>query len=247
MYMEFTVHIIANHLARDQRRYTGGMIEHYSLHAIKDLTDRFKLTNGVPKGVRPRYNISPTQPAPVIIKNGDATELRTMTWGLLSQGAKNANSIFRYKTFNTKSEKVFAKASRDTAIRHQRCIIPVDGFYMIRSDTRDAYYFTDSAQPVMALGGIYTSWTDTDNVEHYSYSLLTIEANDAMPLPFARMPVLLHSEDETGWLDTAVTGFSDVLRMMRPYEAGVLNHAKVSGDVALAKNDTPDLFVPKQS
>ena len=221
------------------------MIEHYSLHEINKLTDRFGLTNGVPKGVKPRYNISPVQPAPVIVRSGDTTELQMMQWGLVPTGAHDANSVFRYKTFNVKSEKVFTKPLWETAIRQQRCIIPVSGFYMIRNDeNKDVYYFTASEESVMAVAGMYTLWTNPSGTLQRTFALLTIDSNSAMPLPFGRMPVLLNAEDEAGWLNPEVQDFSSLIRIMRPYEGGTLAYRRVSGDVSSAKIDKPALIEP---
>ena len=219
------------------------MIEHYSLHEINKLTDRFGLSNGVPKGVKPKYNISPAQSAPVIIRVNDTTELRMMQWGLLPTGAKDVNSVFRYKTFNVQSEKVFAKPSWDTAVRHQRCIIPVNGFYMIRTGgNKDAYYFTLPEQSLMAIAGIYSTWTDANGIEQQTYAMLTIDSNEAMPLPFSRMPVLLHTDDQVKWIDEATQTFSALVTTMRPYEEGVLQHRKVSSRVSSKKIDMPSLI-----
>ncbi len=228
-------------------RYTEDqMIEHYSLHEINKLTDRFGLTDGVPKGVKPRYNISPVQPAPVISKNDGKTELRMMNWGLVPQGAKDANSVFRYKTFNTKSENVFSKPVWETAVRQQRCIIPVNGFYMVRSggDNKDAYYFTSGDESLLGLAGMYTTWTDPNGEQQQTYTLLTIEANKVMPLPFGRIPVILHGDDEARWLDTTIQDFSSLVSVMRPYEGATLAYRRASDDVNSAKIDAPHLIEP---
>lgn len=221
------------------------MIEHYALHEINKLTDRFGLTNGVPKGVKPRYNITPTQPSPVIIKTGEETELRMMQWGLVPTGANDANSVFRYKTFNVKSEKVFTKPTWDVAVRQQRCIIPVGGFYMIRNDeNKDTYYFTSADQSLMAVAGIYTLWTNPSGVEQHTFAMLTIDSNTAMPLPFGRMPLLLNADDEAGWIDSGVEDFSSLIRFMRPYEGDTMAYRRVSGDVASTKIDKSILIEP---
>jgi putative SOS response-associated peptidase YedK len=224
------------------------MIDHYSLYEINALTDRFRLTNGVPKGVRPRYNICPTQNVPVVILGNDgSTELSRMQWGLVSSGAKDANSVFRYKTFNVKSEKVFSKPSWDVAVRKQRCLIPMNGFYMIRSgEGNDAYYFTSAEQSVMTAAGIYTTWTDPSGVDRQTFAMLTIESNDAMPLPFGRMPVLVHTADERAWADQSVQDFSALVTMMRPFEGPALKYRKVSSDVSSTKIDTPALVESKR-
>jgi putative SOS response-associated peptidase YedK len=218
------------------------MIEHYALHEIQKLTDRFNLASGVPKGVKPRYNISPTQLAPVILQRGGETVLSMMGWGLVSQGAKDSHSVFRYKTFNVKSEKVFSKPVWDNAVHTQRCIIPANGFYMIRRDTGEGYYFTLPSQPLMALAGIYSTWTDSNSVERNMYTLLTIDSNEAMPLPYARMPVILHRADEINWINADMSDFSTLISSMRPYTEGTLEYRKVVDSAALLKSDVPDLL-----
>ncbi len=220
------------------------MTEHYALYGIKDLTDRFGLTDGLPKGVKLRYNISPTQSAAVIVHDDDKTELRMMKWGLVPQGAKDMSSVFRYKTFNTQSEKIFSKPARAEAVRHRRCIVPANGFYLwlAEAGSKDAYYFSSSDSPLLGLAGIYSTWTDSLGLEQQTFTMLTIEANQAVPLPFKRMPVILHAEDEKKWLNTEVSDFSSLTKMMRPYEATPLSYHQVSADIASAKVDTPRLI-----
>lgn len=218
------------------------MIDHYALFGIDKLTDRFGLSDGVPKGVKPSYNITPTNMAPVIVQSEAKVHIRKMNWGLVSSGAKDLNSVFRYKTHTVQSEKVFSKASWDTAIRTQRCIIPANGFYMIRRDTNEAYYFTQSDEQLLALAGFYTITLDSAGAEVTTFTLLTIESNDAMPLPFGRMPVILHQADEKTWIDPLVNGFSDVISGMRPYEGAPLSYRKVSSQVASSKIDKADLL-----
>lgn len=224
------------------------MIERYAIYEIHNLTDRFGLTDGVPKGVKPRYNVSPTQAAPVVVSADGKVELRMMNWGLVPQGAKDANSVFRYKTFNVKSEKVFSKPGWDAAVRRSRCIIPANGFYMRRRDggSDDTYYFTSSDGALLPLAGFYTAWTTPAGDTQQTFALLTIEANRAMPLPFGRMPVILHAEDEAAWISPQTQDFSTLVSNTRPYEGATLAYGKVSGDVASAKIDAPYLIAPSE-
>lgn len=219
------------------------MIEHYAMYDTKYLSDRFGLTDGVPKGVKPRFNVSPNQAAPVIVKADDKMQLRMMKWGIVPGGAKDVNSIFRYKTFNTKSEQVFSKPVWENAIRQQRCIIAANGFYMIRSGGfSDAYYFSSTSQPLLGLAGMYTLWTDPSGNDHQMFTLLTIESNNTMPLPFKRMPVIIHSQDEAKWLDQSVHDFSSLVTMMRPFEGNPLEYRKASSSVMSTKNDSENLI-----
>lgn len=216
------------------------MIDHYTLHDIAKLTDRFGLSAGVPKGVKPRYNIAPTELAPAIVSREGSPELRMMQWGLVPQNAKDANSVFRYKTFNVKSEKVFSKPSWYKAVRKQRCIIPANGFFMQRSDDGhdETYYFSASDDSILSLAGFYTEWVTPEGSTVHTYTLLTIEANEAMPLPFGRMPVILHTDDEAAWLNIGKQEFSTLVTCMRPYEGAVLSYRKVAVSSSGSKADS---------
>lgn len=219
------------------------MIDHLALYEIEKLTDRFGLHAGVPKGVRPRYNIVPASMASVVIQGGGGPELVPMRWGLVTEGAKDFNAIFRYKTFNIVAEKIFSKPTWDKAVHERRCIIPVNGFYLIRNnDTDGAYYFSKPDGALMALAGIYTPGSDANDPSQRTFSLLTTEADPTMPLPFKRMPLVLRSENESIWTDATITDLSSIVRAMNPYDGAPLTYRKVSGDVRSLKSDSKDLI-----
>jgi putative SOS response-associated peptidase YedK len=219
------------------------MIDRYALYDIQNLTDRYALQDGVPKGTKPRYSITPTQLAPVVISEQSHNRLTAMSFGLVPQTASDANSVFRYKTFSVKSEKVFSKPSWETAVRTKRCIVPANGFFMQRKkeDGGDSYYFSSGSNELLSMAGMYTEWTKPDGSTVHTFAVLTIESNDVMPLPFGRMPVLLHAEDESMWLDESVQDFSSIIACMRPYEGNPLNYTEVTKDTSLIKSDSSKL------
>jgi putative SOS response-associated peptidase YedK len=222
------------------------MIDRYSLYDIQNLTDRYGLQDGVPKGTKPRFSIAPTQMAPVVVGIQSRSQLVSMSFGLVPQTASDANSVFRYKTFNVKSEKVFSKPSWETAVRTKRCIVPANGFFMQRKkeDGGDSYYFSSGTKELLSMAGIYVEWTKPDGSTVPTFAVLTIESNDAMPLPFGRMPVLLHAEDESTWLDESVQDFSSIIACMRPYEGNPLSYTKVTNDTLIIKSDSSKLVEP---
>src|SRR5687768_5163397 len=150
------------------------MISRYSLYTIADLRDRFTLTDGLPKGIRPHYNIHPTLQAPVIMHKDGHAVVEQMNWGLTPKGTKNAHSVFRYKTYNVPSEKILAKHSWETAVRHSRCLVPANGFYYLagQGDEKRAYYFQLKDAPLFAFAGVYSRWVDS-GVPHSTYSIIT--------------------------------------------------------------------------
>ena len=219
------------------------MISRYALYDIAKLTDRFNLTQGLPKGVKPSYNISPTTSAPIIVTSEGARVVKLMKWGLVAKGAKDTNSVFRYKTYNTPLESIFSRHSSEQAIRERRCLIPANGFYELsRSGEKRAFYTHPSGKSLLAFAGVYSSWQDPEGTIHDTFSIITTRANDDMPDPEMRMPVIIRPEDEERWLDPSATSTNDFYSALRPYASGELTAYEVSPDVHSPKLNQPRLI-----
>jgi len=221
------------------------MSSRYTLFKINNLRERFHLDRMAE--LNRSYNISPTQTAPVIVNRDGKPTLELMKWGFIPKGAKDTNSVFRYKTFNAKSEGIFSKASYSEAIRHSRCLVPANGFYEWQqsADGKKPYYIRSQDQELFSFAGIYSSWTDPAGKEWGTYSIITIEANDEMSAIHDRMPIILQPEDESRWLEP-----SDDLNMlydlMRPYLDGKLTVEPVGDDINGTKIDNPRLITSIQ-
>ena len=219
------------------------MISRYALYSIAELSKRFSIAAGLPKGVKPHYNNSPTITAPVIVSEAGAPVVKLMTWGLLPKGAKDTNSVFRYKTYNIPSEKIFFKHSWELAVRESRCLVPANGFYELNEGgEKRAFYAELKDKSLFSFAGIYNSWQDAEGVEHGSFSILTIEPTSDMPDPRMRMPVIISREDEARWLDPAVFDISSIRNMLRPNPSDLLNVYEVSPAVHSPKPNQPGLI-----
>ena len=77
----------------------------------------------------PRFNIAPTQLAPVIRQHPKepVRQISTMRWGLIPHWAKDPS--IATGTINAKSETAATKPAFCDPLRLRRCLIPVDGFY----------------------------------------------------------------------------------------------------------------------
>jgi putative SOS response-associated peptidase YedK len=219
------------------------MISRYSLYTTADLRDRFVLANGLPKGIKPHYNIHPTMQAPVIISQNDHPVAQQMGWGLVPKGAKDTNSVFRYKTYNVPSEKILAKHSWETAVRHSRCLVPANGFYQLlgQGNEKTAYYAQLKDTTLLAFAGIYSTW-ESDGVTHSTYSVITSDTPYALRHLGDRMPIILSQNEEARWLDTAITDATALFDMLRPIASEQLHIANVSADIHSLKIDTPKLI-----
>jgi len=78
---------------------------------------------------RPRFNIAPTQPVPVIRQHPKepVRQFSLMRWGLIPHWAKDAS--IATCTINAKSETAATKPAFRDALKCHRCLIPADGFY----------------------------------------------------------------------------------------------------------------------
>jgi putative SOS response-associated peptidase YedK len=221
------------------------MISRYSLYTTANLRDRFALASGLPKGVKPHYNIHPTRQASVIIKQNDRVVVEQMGWGLVPKGARDTNSVFRYKTYNVPSEKILTKHSWEAAVRHSRCLVPANGFYQLvgQGDEKRAYYVRLKDTSLFALAGLYSTWDD-NGAAHSTYSIITSEAPASLRHIGGRMPIILSRSEERRWLDVSVTDANALFDMLRPISSEQVLITEVGVDIHSLKIDTPKLIAP---
>jgi len=219
------------------------MISRYALYDIAELSNRFQIPGGLPKGVKPHYNNSPTVSAPVIVSDDGVREVKLMKWGLVPKGAKDTNAVFRYKTYNIPSETIFSRHSWELAVRERRCLVPANGFYELNtSGKKRAFYAERNDKSLMTFAGVYSSWEDPEGVVYGTYSVITTEANDDMPDSRMRTPVIIKPEDESRWLDPAVSDATSLYDMLRPNSSGQLNVYEVSPAVHSPKSNGSELI-----
>ena len=193
------------------------MTSSYALLDTAKLSVRFNLSKGLPKGVKPFQTIKPTTEAPVIIEQNGERYVELMKWGLIAKGAKDTNSVFRYKTYNVPSEKIFSKHSWETAVRTTRCLVPVNGFYGSSS------YIHAADNSLLTLAGMYTRWEDSQHKTWGTFSILTTDAHNDILEASERMPLILATQDEARWLDASITDANAIYDMMRPSSNDLLS------------------------
>jgi putative SOS response-associated peptidase YedK len=221
------------------------MTSRYALYDIAELSGRFTITEGLPKGVKLHYNNSPTKSAPVIINDNGTAVVKLMKWGFVPKGAKDTNAVFRYKTYNIPSEKIFSRHSWESAVRERRCLVPANGFYELnRSGKKRAYYATLKDESLFAFAGVYSSWQDPEGTTHGIFSVITTEANSDMPDARMRMPIVIKREDEARWLDPTISDANSLYDMLRPNPSGIMKVYEVSPAVHSPKPDSPELIQP---
>jgi len=220
------------------------MSSQYALYEINKISARFAPEAGVPKGVKPHYNITPAQSVVVIVSRDGVRQIETMKWGFIPAGAKDNNSIFRYKTHNARSEDVFDKPTWSRAIRERRCLIPANGFYEFKAteNGKNAFYIRPADQQIFAFAGIYGTWTDPNGVTFGMCSIITTISDADDDMTPSRLPVIVRPEDEADWLNPTASDMNSIYKIMKPYTPSQLSIIRVSEDVKSSKIDKPYLI-----
>ncbi len=223
------------------------MSSQYALFEIDKISKRFAPESGVPKGVKPHYNISPAQTVVAIVNRGGVKTIEKMKWGFIPSGAQDTNSIFRYKTYNARSEGIFDKPTWSRAIREQRCLIPANGFFEWKNleTGKTPYYIQTADQSLFAFAGVYSTWTDPAGIVWGMCAIITTTSDTDNEMVPVRLPVIVRPEDEADWLNPAVGDMNSIYKILKPLTPEQLKIYRVSDDIKSSKIDKPYLIERK--
>ena len=128
---------------------------------------------------------------------------------------------------NARAETLFEKWPWRMLWQHNRCIIPVTGFFephRLPNGKAQYYYTTLKDQEIFSIAGLWDEWTNPQTGEKVlSFVLITTDANAMMRKihnggsnPF-RMPKILTSEQERLWLDPTIASKEAVTDLLTVY------------------------------
>jgi putative SOS response-associated peptidase YedK len=193
--------------------------------------------------VAPRFNVAPTQLAPVITsEHPDVVSM--FRWGLVPSWSKDIS--VGSKMINARAEGIEDKPSFRTALRRKRCLVPATGLYEWRADPggKTPMYIHLLDQPVFALAGLWEVWRDAEGRDLRTFTIITTAANAFMESLHTRMPVILHREDHARWLDTSDVPLPALLDLLRGYEPDRMRAYEVSRAVNRPAVDDKSLIEP---
>ncbi len=194
---------------------------------------------------KPRYNIAPSQRAPVIITERGIPVLREMRWGLVPSWATDPKIGF--SLVNARSESVATKPAFRGAFRHRRCLVPADGFYEWQTvgKSKQPWRFVRPDRQLFAFAGLWECWTDPLRSGEIleTFSLLTTVPNETVLPVHDRMPVILENDGIGPWLEPS-TSIQVLEGLLRSYPTAHLIRYPVSDRVGNPRNDGPDCIDP---
>ena len=187
-----------------------------------------------------RYNIAPTQLAPVArLSASGSRELRMLRWGLVPSWARDATRAARL--INARSETVAEKPSYRDAYRARRCLVPADGFYEWRRSGRSRLpiHFQREGGLPFAFAGLWERWSSPeDGSDLETFTVLTTAANDLVGQVHDRMPVILTEGALDRWMDPSASE-RELAGLLRPYPSSKMERWEVSIRVNAVGNDDP--------
>lgn len=201
-----------------------------------------------PLGLKPNYNLAPTQLSPVVlVKDGDRS-ISLFRWGLIPFWAKDLKSASKYSLINARGEEIAEKRSYKDAFQKRRCIVPLSGFFeWQRVSPKDKTPFAIHLKnaPIMSVAGVWEQWkSDTTGEIVDSFSIVTTDANSFMSRIHDRMPVILPPEKEAEWLDPENRDVPKLLELLRPSADDALDAYRISTAVNSPRNNAPAVLEP---
>lgn len=216
------------------------MCGRFALQSVpKQILDEFVI---IPPPILPRYNIAPTQKAPVVFTGGNGKPIMDeLRWGLIPSWAKDVSTSVR--AINARAETIAEKPTFRDAFKKRRCLVPATGFYEWKREgkTKTPYYFTSRSR-ALVFAGLWERWTDGD-VSILSFTIITTEANSLMAPIHNRMPVILKHDDWRAWLDPMEYDRAHLQSLLLPaddealecWEVGpYVNNARHEGEQCIA-------------
>ncbi len=190
----------------------------------------------------PRYNIAPTQLAPVVRQHPKEPrrDVSLLRWGLIPSWAKD-HSIGA-QMINARSETAALKPAFRDALASRRCLVLADGFYEWKraAGTRQPYCFEVREGELFAFAGVWDRWKDPNGQWIRTFSILTTTANTVTSSVHDRMPVILERDNYDFWLDPGMKKVDAVCELLKPHNAQSMRFYPVSTRVNHVVNDDPE-------
>lgn len=203
---------------------------------LNTLIDAFGLQNT--STFQGSYNVAPTHRIPAIREHDLQRTLDTLRWGLIPHWAKDKSIGSRM--INARMETLQDKPSFKKPFKHQRCIIPADGFYEWKREGKgkQPFYIHRADNKPLTFAGLWEHWVDKQTGEIVdSCTVIITAANPMIKEIHDRMPVVMDYEKASEWIKSDNVD-PDMLTDLLTHPGAVeLDMYPVSDYVNSVKND----------
>ncbi len=150
----------------------------------------------------PRFNLAPSQDAPVVLAREGKRSLSLFRWGLIPSWAKDAK--IGGQMINARCETVAEKPSFRASFAKRRCLVLADGFYewkQVAPNLKWPMRIVLKSREPFAFAGLWDEWRSPEGKPVRTFTILTTAASESMKELHDRVPVILNREYEPLWLD----------------------------------------------
>jgi putative SOS response-associated peptidase YedK len=193
----------------------------------------------------PRYNIAPTQLAPIVREDDGERQLTFMRWGLVPKWAKDI--VIGSRMINARAETLLEKASFRRPFLTQRCLVPAGGFYEWRKEgaLKQPFLIRRRDKAPIAFAGLWDTWQDpmhkgSKKQPMETFTIITTAANSLIRPIHERMPLILSPADFDAWLSPG----EPPMELLDAREAPELEAVPVSSWVNLPRHDDVKCMEP---
>ncbi|NVB83768.1 MAG: SOS response-associated peptidase [Kofleriaceae bacterium] len=196
---------------------------------------------------KPRFNVAPTQDAPVVVLKEGTRLVEMMRWGLVPFWAAK-NDAKPPLMINARVEGIEKKPVFRDALERKRCLVPADGFFEWlktgtgKKQTKTPMYIHPRDHRFFAFAGLWARAKFPDG-ELHSFTILTGPPNELVAPIHDRMPVILARDAWNRWLDPSLERKDAMELLGVPSDEG-WQAEPVSKLVNSANNDAPELIEP---
>lgn len=173
-------------------------------------------------------NLAPRQPVSAIRFEQGKYRLQPLFWGLTPPWLK----VLDHAPHCARAETLKTRAMFNDAFSARRCVIPVSGFYVWKTQLRSKqpYLVTHVARTPLLLGALWCRYHTTLTTFTDSTALISVPANACLSSLTDRLPVMIAPEALTRWLNPT-TELTDLEALLTPAPLELLGAFPVSKHV----------------
>ena len=192
----------------------------------------------------PRFNLAPTQAAPVVVRGGERAELALARWGLSRKGEARSH-------INARLETAPSLATFAEAFVERRCLVPADGFYEWSRASGQPHWFSVPGRAGLCFAGLWQegSWEPAPaprgiapSMLERAFCILTTRARPPVEAVHNRMPVILAPSTYGLWLGQGELAEHDLEELAAARSELELERRPVSTRVNRVEIDEPSLL-----
>jgi len=192
-----------------------------------------------PPNMEARYNIAPTQLAPIIRDSSSGRFISAARWGLVPSWSRDLKSGSHM--INARCETVQEKPAFRHSIKYRRCIVPASGYYEWEDSggRKQPYYIQLKDESPMGLAALWEQWKAPDGEVIETFCILTTAAGGFLMRIHDRMPLILHPDCYGLWLEKNMHDPEQLQHLYHDYPAELMTAYMVADLVNNPRFDGP--------